>query len=169
MKGGCVIGLKVKGSRVVPLSEVYKILEGRKKRGPLGYEQQTCYDYCERFVELGVDETASLIKELKELGIDEEHACALADILPEHVSQVMVICGKETAEDKAKQVIGIIDKYRYKGKKEQTGKAKEKKKEEGKKESGKEETGAKAKKKETREEKGRQEAKKEKKKTKREK
>ena len=109
-----MIGNEVKSTKRVTLSEVNDMLEERKKRGPLGYEQQTCYDYCQKFVMLDKKKTLAILKELQAAGIEYNLACALVDMFPEYASQVKAICRNEISDDKAAEALGVLDKHRPK-------------------------------------------------------
>lgn len=125
-----MIGNELKESKDISLSEVLEILEKRKKRSPLGYEQQTSYDYCTAFVKLSLVDTKRLIEELMEIEeINEKTAIKIVDIIPVKESQLKIILAKERIElspDKIQKVFEIL--LKYKDKSEEYLKRKQKKK-----------------------------------------
>ncbi len=106
-----MIGKEIVSSRRLTLTEVYELLEERKKRGPLGYEQQTSYDYCERFKTLDKETCIKLVNELVNLGIEEDHAKVLVDVLPKYEVQVKVICNNSIDDATAKKVVELLKPY----------------------------------------------------------
>ena len=123
-----MIGNELKESRAVSLSEVLALLEKRKKRGPLGYEQQTSYDYCEKFTKLSLENVLKMVEELtKNEKIDDKLAIKIADVLPEKKSLIKIILAKERCDlnDKEQEeVLEIVQKYKKPTKEEKPKKAK---------------------------------------------
>lgn len=111
-----MIGNELKESKAVSLPEVLALLEKRKKRGPLGYEQQTSYDYCEKFSKLSFKDALSMIEELMEnKKINEKTAIKIIDVLPKRRSLLKLILSKERCELNSKEqdkVFEIVEKYK---------------------------------------------------------
>ena len=113
-----MIGNELKESKDISLAEVLEILEKRKKRGPLGYEQQTSHDYCENFVKLSITDTKGLISQLLEIEeINEKTAIKIVDIMPMKEAQLKIILAKDRIElssEKLQKVFEIIMNYKPK-------------------------------------------------------
>ncbi len=131
-----MIGNELKDTKEVSIAEVLELLEKRKKRSPLGYEQQTSYDYCEKFAKLPVADTKKLIEELMKIeNMIEKTAIKISDIMPIKESQLKIILAKDRVElspDGVQKVFEII--MSYKDKIEEYEIKKQKKREKDKKE-----------------------------------
>ncbi len=77
-----MIGKDVEAENMVTLNEVRDILEERKKKKELTYEQQLAYEHAKRAS--GMDKAAEkkLQKALAELGVEGKAAVKVIDILP---------------------------------------------------------------------------------------
>jgi len=161
LKGGFMIGKNVKGVRAVTLSEVLDILEKRKRMGPLGYEQQSTYDYSLKFNKFDSKSVKNLMdKFVNEFGLSDRLAVNIIDSAPEYKSTLKTILAQDKidlGEDKLNEILKLIEdnlnesnekkqkkkekkiKEKKEGKERKTGeKEKEgKSKREGKKEKGK--------------------------------
>ncbi|MFA5381638.1 MAG: RNA polymerase Rpb4 family protein [Candidatus Micrarchaeia archaeon] len=113
-----MIGNEVKNSKDISLSEVLELLEKRKKRSALGYEQQTCYNYCELFSKLSLIDGKKMIEELKEIEkLNDKIAIKILDIMPVKENQLKIILAKERIElstEEIQKVFEIILRYKEK-------------------------------------------------------
>jgi DNA-directed RNA polymerase subunit F len=111
-----MIGKSSSGSSPVTLSESRDVLQKRSEEGDFGYEQQTCLDYCKKFAKLEAKKAKQLVEKLmgyKKMKL--ETACKIADALPGHRSQLVVICQKERvelSESEIKEVLEIVKSYK---------------------------------------------------------
>ncbi|MCX8175451.1 MAG: RNA polymerase Rpb4 family protein [Candidatus Micrarchaeota archaeon] len=124
-----MIGKEIAATRPATLAEVARILERRQGTGgEFGFEQQTTLDYAKRFARLKQADAEELVAELQSLGLSPESAVKIADLLPAHRSQLMLILSKdknEGAEKKADAVAELVAKYAKKAKKIEPLKASE--------------------------------------------
>jgi DNA-directed RNA polymerase subunit F len=137
-----MIGKRVEESRAVPLAEVSDILETRKTSGEVGFEQQACLDYANKFKKISKTKAAKLTAELmKNEKIKEATAVKIVDILPRYDSQLAAILQKDRCdlskaeiETVLKEVAAVggslpVPKPASEEKKEEKKEAKEEKKE----------------------------------------
>ncbi|HID60606.1 MAG TPA: DNA-directed RNA polymerase subunit F [Hadesarchaea archaeon] len=111
-----MIGKRIVKERPVPLAEVLKILEKKKKEGDLEYGQRLTYDYTQKFAELDNKKIGELMDELLKIEKIREHqAVVLVDLMPETKEDVELIFSKERTrleEAEIKKVLELINKYR---------------------------------------------------------
>ncbi|MFH1424220.1 MAG: RNA polymerase Rpb4 family protein [archaeon] len=111
-----MVGKKILSQKAVPLVEVQKIVETRKKEGELSYEQNLTLEYCKKFAKLNQKDTAAAIKELIDLEkVTETHAVSLTDLMPNNEGEVKLIFAKEhfiLAEDEISKILEVLGKYR---------------------------------------------------------
>jgi DNA-directed RNA polymerase subunit F len=116
-----MIGKGASEIRPVTLSEVTKILEKRQgTAGEFGFEQQTTLDYAKRFSRLKMSDAQEMVTELEALGLKNETAVKVADILPSTKAQLLLILSKEKAdfpEKKVAEVEEVVAKFAKKAKK----------------------------------------------------
>ena len=111
-----MIGKTSGSSSPVSLAESRDVLQKRSEEGDFGYEQQTCLDYCKKFSKLEAKKAKQLIEKLmdhKKMKI--ETACKIADVLPAHRSQLVVICQKERvelSEAEIKEVLELVKSHK---------------------------------------------------------
>ena len=119
-----MIGKGANEVRPVTLAEVEKILEKRQGLiGEFGFEQQTTLDYARKFAKIKLSEAQDLTSELEKLGVKNETAVKLADILPVNKHQLMLILAKDSLpEKKISDVEELIAKYAKKAKKIESSK-----------------------------------------------
>ena len=112
-----MIGKKENGREPASISEVYEILEERKKHGELGYEQQLEYDYAKKFAKLSVEETKKMSKQLEAFGLRKETVYKIIEILPVDLMQLKLLLVPEKrtfADDELAKIMGIVEEYRSK-------------------------------------------------------
>jgi DNA-directed RNA polymerase subunit F len=116
-----MIGKGANEIRPVTLSEVTKILEKRQgTAGEFGFEQQTSLDYAKKFGRLKLPDAQEMQAEIEALGLKNETAVKIVDILPQNKSQLLLILSKDKAElseKKFAEAEGIIAKFAKKAKK----------------------------------------------------
>ncbi len=103
-----MIGKSTSSTRPASLPEVLDILEHRRASGDIGYEQQTCYDYANRFAKLTKAKAEKLAESICENEkIKPETAVKIIDIMPKHKSQLSIILLKDKCElsDKEKEKV----------------------------------------------------------------
>ncbi|MCX8205918.1 MAG: RNA polymerase Rpb4 family protein [Candidatus Micrarchaeota archaeon] len=105
-----MLGKEIKGSRVVPLSEVAAILEAREKDGELGFEQKNALTYAQKFAHLSKEKCHELIAKLSELPfVSDSMAVKLVDLLPKTEPEVMLIFQQEKRDITAAQCKQVLD------------------------------------------------------------
>lgn len=102
--------------KIVSLAEVKNILKKvEKERKELIFEQRTALDHAQKFAQLSVAQTKSLVKDLLDVEhMEETQAYKIADLLPTTVDDVKAIYAKERytpSEDEIKKIISIVGKY----------------------------------------------------------
>jgi len=94
-----MIGKNIVESKVAALAQVAEILEERKAAGEIGFEQQACLNYSNKFCKTTRKEALKLIDELmKNPKVKEASAVKIADLLPSHESQLVAILQKDRCE-----------------------------------------------------------------------
>ncbi|NYZ78217.1 DNA-directed RNA polymerase subunit F [Candidatus Micrarchaeota archaeon] len=106
--------MKIISEKNVSLSEALSLLEKRQKDGDLGYEQQNTLNYLQEFVVLNEKDSNALEKELRELGVSEEQAVSLANLLPKKEDEVRAVLagGKTTSPDLVKNILKAVKSYK---------------------------------------------------------
>jgi len=104
-----MIGKNVVSSRVATLAEVADILEDRKSKGEMGFEQQACLDYSTRFKKVSKKKALDFIAKLQENEkIKETTAVKIADVMPKYESQLSAILLKDRCELSKGEMAEII-------------------------------------------------------------
>ncbi len=109
-----MIGKNLNSSKHVTISEAKDILKARSKDGDLLYEQAGSLAYCEKFAKISEKEARKLVEELVEMGVSEESAIKIADIIPRYKSQLAAILAKESpevAQDKQDKIFDMLAPY----------------------------------------------------------
>ncbi|WP_457612078.1 RNA polymerase Rpb4 family protein [Methanocaldococcus sp.] len=106
-----MIGKKILSERYITISEAYEIMKERAKEGELSYEQKCALDYLEKFKKLDSEKTKELVEELKNLGVEEDIAVKIADILPEDKEDLEVIYYKRDLPENADEILEVVKKY----------------------------------------------------------
>jgi DNA-directed RNA polymerase subunit F len=109
-----VVNMIGKGSEpgpVLSLGKVKELLEQRKKKGELTYEQQLAEEHAKKFAS-GSDSAADkMVKAFLELGMSEAAAVKLADILPKNAmtaKQILMHENKTFSEEEISKILSII-------------------------------------------------------------
>ena len=102
----------------VTLSKALALLNKRQKEGELSYEQQNTLDYLQQFAYLPEKKSLELAKELLKLGVSEDQAILLANLLPKKPGEVKAVLafGAEektvtVSDDLVKQILGAVKKF----------------------------------------------------------
>ncbi len=106
--------MKVISEKNVSLREALSLLEKRKKDGELGYEQQNTLDYLQEFAALNEKDSNALEKELCGLGLTEEQAISITNIMPKKEEEVRaVLAGNKTITlELVKNILKTVKKYK---------------------------------------------------------
>ncbi len=111
-------GRNDKMARIVALPEALEILEKREKEGEFGYEQTLALDYAKKFSKIDEPKAAELKKELQELGMSENIAISIVNVMPMDVTQVKQILAndkKELEPETADKAFALVEGNRSKG------------------------------------------------------
>ncbi|ENN96690.1 DNA-directed RNA polymerase subunit F [Methanocaldococcus villosus KIN24-T80] len=106
-----MIGKKILSERYITISEALEIMEDRAKIGELSYEQGCALDYLQKFAKLKKEDAIELVKELKNLGLDEKDAVKIADILPKDMDDLRAIFYKRELPENAEEILEVVRKY----------------------------------------------------------
>jgi DNA-directed RNA polymerase subunit F len=112
-----MIGKGTSEKRLVSIPEALEILEGRKKEGELGYEQELAYEYAKKLSKIDVKDSVKMRKDLEELGFTEKAAIKIVDIMPLDIMQLkqtLIIERKTFADDLLEKAMEIVEKHRGK-------------------------------------------------------
>ncbi len=112
-----MIGKTINSTKHVTLAKAKEILRQRGKDGDLLYEQVGSLAYCEKFAKISEKEAQQLVDDVVELGVSEESAIKVADIIPRFKSQLAAILAKENPEisqDKQDKIFDILAPYQEK-------------------------------------------------------
>ena len=105
-----MIGKKFLGEKEVTLSKVKSILEKRKERGELTYEQKLSLEYAQAFGKTGIRKIKEALEKLEKLGIPVKIAVKIVDIKPKTKEEVRLIFEKvrfSLKEDVIKKILDI--------------------------------------------------------------
>ena len=103
------IGKQTVSEKPVSVSEVKKILEDRKERGELTYEQKVTLEFAQEFGKTGPRKLKEAIDSLKDLGIDEKMAVKVIDVKPKTKEELKLLFEKSRLGLKEEQVKKILD------------------------------------------------------------
>ncbi len=103
------IGKQTVSEKPVSVSEVKKILEDRKERGELTYEQKVTLEYAQEFGKTGPRKLKEALEKLADMGIDEKVAVRIADVKPTTKEELKLIFEKTRLGLKDEQVKKILD------------------------------------------------------------
>lgn len=106
-----MIGKRLELKEDVLINDVVDILEERKKRGPLTYEQQRTYDHAKK-LEVQKKKAEEAKKELEETGILSSNVIAkMIELSPKNVQVLNQLLAKEQrvfSEEEKKKILSII-------------------------------------------------------------
>jgi len=94
----------------IPIVDVKKMLTQRKKQGELIYEQKVVLEYAKQFDKIKPKQLEKALKELEEMGIDEEQRVRIINVLPETIEQVKLLFEKQRKvlkDEDAKKILEI--------------------------------------------------------------
>jgi DNA-directed RNA polymerase subunit F len=103
------IGKQVISEKPISISEVKRILEERKERGELTYEQKVTLEYAQEFGKTGPRKLKDALEALKDIGIDDKIAVRIADVRPKTKEELKLIFEKSRLGLKDEQVKKILD------------------------------------------------------------
>jgi DNA-directed RNA polymerase subunit F len=101
--------------RFVSLAEIKELLSERKKEGELNYEQGISLDHASKCAKLTEKKSRKLVSELAEMGVKEDIASKIADLMPTDAEDLKLIFSKERFvldEEEVKQIIEIVARFR---------------------------------------------------------
>ncbi len=114
--------MKLVNERFVSLAEVKDILRKRDKEckaegKELLYEQKKALEHADSSVKLSLKDTKELVEKILalNLGLTDDKAVAIADLMPENVDDVRAIFSKERFkhdEEEIKKIIEVVAQYR---------------------------------------------------------
>jgi len=103
------------GERIVSLAEIKELLSLRKKEGELNYEQGIALDHASKFSKLTEKKGKKLVGELVGIGVKEEIAVKVADLMPVDEEDLKLIFSKERFvldEEEVKRIMGVVAGHR---------------------------------------------------------
>ncbi|MFA5105831.1 MAG: RNA polymerase Rpb4 family protein [Candidatus Micrarchaeia archaeon] len=109
-----MIGKNLNSSKQVTVAAAKEILKARSKDGDLLYEQAGSLSYCEKFAKIPEKDAQKIVDELVGMGIGEESAIKVADIIPKYKSQLAAILSRESPEvpqDKQDKIFDMLAPY----------------------------------------------------------
>jgi DNA-directed RNA polymerase subunit F len=108
--------MKEISQKPLALIEALAVLKRRQKDSELSYEQQAALDYVEKFAKLDLKKITALKRELTKLGVSDEGAVSLINLLPKKADEVKVVLGRGGSvvvqEDLVKGVLEALKSYR---------------------------------------------------------
>ncbi|MCD6381328.1 MAG: hypothetical protein J7L50_03275, partial [Candidatus Odinarchaeota archaeon] len=106
------MSLKIKSRKYLTLPEVKEILEKLSEERELDYTQRITLDYVSKFSRISKEKTMELLKKLMELGVDEESAYQIVNIMPKTLEELSTIVGgRAYSDEKMKEVVELINSY----------------------------------------------------------
>ncbi|MHA1506879.1 MAG: RNA polymerase Rpb4 family protein [Candidatus Asgardarchaeia archaeon] len=110
------MSLKIKSRKYLTLPEVKEILERLSKERELDYTQRITLDYVLKFSKISKEKTVELLKKIMELGIEEELAYQIVNIMPKTLEELSTIVGgRAYSDENMKEVINLINSYLSEG------------------------------------------------------
>ncbi len=107
--------IKVLKEKLIPITEVKRILEDKSKNEELTTIEQTTLEYARKFSKIPSDKALKLIDELKKFDISEFSIIQIINILPETIEELRVILDREEKifeTETLKQILNVIMKYK---------------------------------------------------------
>jgi len=101
--------------REVPITdaEVREFLEGREKETELTYSQKNALSILRKFVRIEPEKARKIVEELKEIGMRDKQAVAIANFLPEDRDDLRTILQKEYnsfTDEEIEKILEIVKK-----------------------------------------------------------
>ncbi len=106
-----MIGKEGTPGPALTLSKVKDVIEQRKKKGELTYEQQLAEEHAKKFATISDSAADKMTKDLMDLGMSEAAAVKLIDIMPKSpmtVKQILMNENKTFSEDEITKIVSII-------------------------------------------------------------
>lgn len=106
-----MIGKENLGEKPLPVTEVKRLLEKRKKEGELTYEQKVSLEYAQEFGKAAQTKVSKAIEDLASQGIDERIAVQIVNVQPKTKEEVKLIFEKvrsRISEDQVKKILDIV-------------------------------------------------------------
>lgn len=100
--------------KIVTVNEAFELLKNRRvKVGALSYEQQNTFDYLEDLIRLTDKNAASMKSELTKIGLNEECAVRIVNLLPKKEEELKLTLGDQINlnEDVLKKTLEISKSY----------------------------------------------------------
>jgi len=104
-----MIGKQTVSEKPISVPEVKKILEERKERGELTYEQKVTLEYAQEFGKTGPRKLKEALEKLADMGIEPKMAIRVADVRPTSKEELKLIFEKTRLGLKDEQVKKILD------------------------------------------------------------
>ena len=100
----------------VPIPEVKRIMEDRKKERDLVYEQKICLEYLEKIPKMTTTKTKELYEELSKIAIlRPRYIAMIINMLPDTDEEVENLFSKERTnlkKEEVKQIVDVVNKYK---------------------------------------------------------
>jgi len=106
-----MIGKQVISEKPVSVREVREILEKRKEKGELTYEQKVSLEYAQEFGKAKPKKAHEVIEKLRKEGIDERTAVKLVDLQPKTKEELKLVFEKvrfRLTEDAIKKILDTV-------------------------------------------------------------
>jgi DNA-directed RNA polymerase subunit F len=106
-----MIGKESVPGPILSLGKVKEVLERRKKKGELTYEQQLAEEHANKFGTASISASDKIVKELLELGMSEAAAVKMVDIMPKNAMtarQVLMHENKAFSNEEVAKVLSIV-------------------------------------------------------------
>lgn len=105
-----VIILEIIDEQDVSVAEARRIMDERKKQGPMTHEQKICVEYLEKTVHLTKKQVDDLVEELKKIDIlKPRYVAVIVNILPDTEEEVEMLFSKERTNLKKEEIKKIVD------------------------------------------------------------
>ena len=107
-----MIGKKLISERYITISQSKEMfINSRRNYEEMPYELTCALDYLEKFAKLSAEEAEELLKELRNLGLDERTSVKIVDLLPKDEEDLKVIFYKSDLPENAQEILNIVSKY----------------------------------------------------------
>lgn len=107
-----MIGKELLSERYITISHAKEVLISKADINELSYEHGCALDYLEKFAKLSLEDAENLVKDLKELGLDEKTAVKIADMLPEDIEDLKLIFYKSDIPKNSEEILDIVSQYK---------------------------------------------------------
>ena len=108
--------IKVLKEKSITLAEVKKILEDKNKNEPLTTIEQTTLDYARKFAKIPYEKAIKLMEDLINLGVSEDIAIQIVNILPRTIEELRTIVMKreerEYEPEFLNKILELISQYK---------------------------------------------------------